>query len=377
MRVLVVDDDCSVRTALRVTLQCHGYEVEEAESGVEALHKSRDETYDVAVVDHLLPASSGLDILSYLRESQPRCVRILMSGALDLPLVMSAVNRGEAFRVLAKPFVRGSVLTMLKEAIAARSRSEKLSIGANRKEFESERQCLEDCLNGDWLTLALQPIVGAGDEALFGYEALLRSRHASLDSPLGIVTAAETHHRLNGLADMVVSHAAAWLERIPAGQTLFINMHPEDLADEPAIRRRFSVLAPSAHRIVLEITERSHAAHLSDWRGSLEFLASAGFRIAVDDLGCGYNSLSMLAELQPAFLKVDMSMVRNIHRESRKQRLVDLLARFAKATNSQIIVEGIETPDEAEVVKRIGVDLLQGYLFGRPSPGLTSRTSAQ
>jgi EAL domain-containing protein (putative c-di-GMP-specific phosphodiesterase class I)/CheY-like chemotaxis protein len=351
-------------------LQRRGYEVEEAQNGLEALRKVRGDDYDVAVVDHQLPPPNGLEILAHLRETQPRCVRVLMSGALDLSLVMSAVNRGEVSRVLAKPFLRGSVLTALEETIAARGRLEELCIGARSDGFEAERRHLEECLSGGLLTLALQPIVGAGDEAVFGYEALLRSRHGSLDSPLRIVAAAETHDRLSGLADIVVSRAAACLETMPAGMNLFINVHPEELADEEAVRRRFSGLMHSAHRIVLEITERSPMAQLSAWRGAIEFLTSAGFRIAVDDLGAGYNSLSILAELQPAFMKVDMSIVRNIDREERKQRLVDLLSRFARATNCRIIVEGIETADEADAVKRIGVDLLQGYLFGRPSPAL-------
>jgi EAL domain-containing protein (putative c-di-GMP-specific phosphodiesterase class I) len=76
----------------------------------------------------------------------------------------------------------------------------------------------------------------------------------------------------------------------------------------------------------------------------------------------------VLAELQPAFVKVDMSIVRNIDRDQRKQRLVEMLARFVKATNAQLIVEGIETEAEAAAVRRLGVDLLQGYLLGRSVP---------
>jgi EAL domain-containing protein (putative c-di-GMP-specific phosphodiesterase class I) len=95
----------------------------------------------------------------------------------------------------------------------------------------------------------------------------------------------------------------------------------------------------------------------------------------VDDLGAGYNSLSVLAELQPAFMKIDMSIVRHIEHDERKQRLVELLSRFAGATQTKLIVEGIETEEEASVVRRIGADYLQGYLFGRPSMSPVSAQS--
>ena len=118
---------------------------------------------------------------------------------------------------------------------------------------------------------------------------------------------------------------------------------------------------------MIEITERSNVLEQRDWGDAIEWLSGAGFRIAIDDLGSGYNSLSVLADLQPAFMKVDMSIVRNIDREERKQRLVELLRRFAQAIDSRVVLEGIESEADAATPRRLGVDLLQGYPFGRPS----------
>ena len=378
-RVLVVDDDSGLRSALRVLLRRASYEVDEARSGVEVLHKIGTSSYDVAVVDYQMPPPDGLKILGRLRELQPRCLRVLMSGALDLPVVMSAINRGEVARVLAKPFRRELILSTIEEAIAARSRLEELCVGARSEGFEEQRRHLEECFSDDRLTLALQPIVAATDETVRGYEALLRSRHDKLDTPTRILAAAETQQMLGRLADCVAMHAARWMRTLPPGVDLFLNMHPAELADVSDVQRRFAALQPWAERVVLEITERGHLLELTDWRNTLNTLTAAGFRFAVDDLGSGYNSLSILAEVQPAFVKVDMSIIRNIDREERKQRLVELVARFAKATNCQVIVEGVETVEEAVAVKRIGVDLLQGYLFGRPSssvPGVRGPCAA-
>ena len=96
-------------------------------------------------------------------------------------------------------------------------------------------------------------------------------------------------------------------------------------------------------------------------------LSEQGFSVAVDDLGAGYNSLSILADLQPRYIKMDMSLVRNIHAEPRKQRLVQLITTFAAATNSISIAEGVESDEERKALLDCGTQLLQGYFFARPS----------
>lgn len=367
MRVLVVEDDANLRLALRSALEKKGYGIQEAENGGAALQRVTEGDYDAAVVDFQLPPPDGLEVLKQLSRVQPRCVRVLMSGALDLPVVMSAVNRGEVSRIIAKPFRLEAILTALEEAISARTRMEELCVGARRDGFELQRRHLEECFGSDLLRLAVQPIVDADTGAVHGYEALLRSRHTVLDTPMRIIAAAESHDMLGRLGDWVTSAAVRWLDVLPATANLFINVHPNELSDLEAGRRRYEILRPWTERVVLEITERGSVLELAGWQEALEWLTSAGFRIAVDDLGSGYNSLSVLAELKPAFMKVDMSIVHDIDREERKQRLVDLLARFARATESRLILEGIETNGEAGTARRLGVELLQGYLFGRPS----------
>lgn len=365
-RILVVDDDAGLRDVLRSMLLRIGHEVETAVDGTEALSKAVAADYDAAVVDYQIPPPNGLDVLNRLRDIQPKCVRLLMSGTLDLPIVEDAVNRGEIARVIRKPFDRQSFVNALDGAISGRAKLRDVYIGALREGFDRQRRQLEEHLSSDTLTLALQPIVRAGDSAVEGYEALLRSRHAGFDTPLALVAAAESQGMLGRLADRVAERVAHILTVMPADLSLFINAHPAELADPEAVRRRFGPLTPWAGRIVIEITERTDVLQIANWHHAVDFLTGCGFRIAVDDLGAGYNSLSVLAELHPSFAKVDMTIVRNIDSDMRKQRLVELLSHVARATQSQLIVEGIETAAEAAVVRRLGADYLQGFLFGRP-----------
>lgn len=369
-RILVVDDDAGMRDVLRSILLRIGHEVETAVDGMEALAKAVSADYDAAVVDYQIPPPNGLDVLHRLRDIQPKCVRLLMSGTLDLTVVEDAVNRGEIARVIRKPFDGQSFVNALDGAITGRAKLRDVYIGALREGFDRQRRQLEECLSSDVLTLALQPIVRAGDSALEGYEALLRSKHPSLDTPLALVSAAESQGMLGRLADRVAECAAHILTVMPAELNLFINAHPAELADADEVRRRFARLGPWADRIVIEITERTDVLQIMNWHQVVDILTGNGFRIAVDDLGAGYNSLAVLAELRPAFAKVDMSIVRNIDTDMRKQRLVELLSHVAKATQAQLIVEGIETEAEAAVVRRLGADYLQGFLFGRPTTDL-------
>jgi|SRR5579872_3030842 len=368
-RILVVDDDAGLRNVLRSMLLRIGHDVETAGDGTEALAKAATGDYDAAVVDYQMPPPNGLDVLNRLREMQPKCVRLLMSGTLDLPVVMDAVNRGEVTRVIQKPFDRHKIVSALDEAIAARTKLRELYIGALNDGFELRRRHLEECLSGGLLSLASQPIVRAGDSVVHGYEMLLRSKHTALNTAMGVVAAAETYDMLGRLAGRVCDLVHGALQVLPADLDLFVNVHPGELAEVAEVRKRFEGLSPWSGRIVLEITERSDVLQIMNWRAAVDFLTGAGFRIAVDDVGAGYNSLSVLAELQPAFIKVDMSIVRNIDRDERKQRLVELLSRFARATQAQLIVEGIETPAEAATASRLGADFLQGFLFGHPTVG--------
>jgi EAL domain-containing protein (putative c-di-GMP-specific phosphodiesterase class I) len=229
------------------------------------------------------------------------------------------------------------------------------------------RRWFQECLDGDLLRLAVQPIVRtAAPHETVAVECLLRSRHPVLSGPMQILDAVESTERVFELGRVVNRLAARWAETLPADLLIFVNVHPAQLGD-PAVLERFAPLLPHAARIVLEITERKSLTDVKNWEAATSGLEEAGFQFAVDDLGAGYNGLSLLADLRPTFIKVDMSIVRNVHREPRKQRLVDFLVNFANSTSAQLVAEGVETVEEADALIGCGVHLLQGHYFARPS----------
>jgi len=372
-RVLLVDDDASTLSALCAVLRAGGYRVVTAESGEAAIAFSGEFTFDVAICDRHMPGMDGIELLEKLRELQPMCQRVLLTGGLDLATTISAVNRGSITCVLEKPVRSKALLGVVQEALEGRRRMVRAYRQLQARTLDTERQAVEEALSGDHCRLALQPILRAADDGLFGHEALLRSTHPNLTGPATILPAVERHGLISSLAELVVERALEWLDHGSLASRLFLNLHPAELAEPDALMERLVRLKPHAERVVLEITERSSLYGVSAWERSVEVIRRHGFEIAVDDLGAGYSALSVLAELQPRYIKVDMSIIRDADQHTHKQRLLDLLCRFADATNALLVAEGIETQAEAETVRACGAHLMQGFLLGRPRMPATLR----
>ena len=365
-RVLVVDDDPGVLKSVVRVLEGAGHHVHSESRGAACLEVAGRQPFDAVIVDYKLPHMSGLEVLQRLRDIQPRCVRMLMTGELVLPLVVTAVNVGKVSRVIEKPFSANVLVETIQEAVDGQRRLTDMLQSRSSQSAVQERGMLNQCIGGGALRLALQPIVMGSDQSIYGYELLLRSNHSVLHSPNEVLEAAERHGLLRELGSVVVARAAEWLMRLPSSTQLFLNVHPGELVDPASLCTRMEVLGLWSGRIVLEITERSKMNPSFSWHQALDRIKQMGFRLAVDDLGSGYSALSMLAELQPEYLKVDMSIVRNVDQDTHKRRIVDLLCSFAEATGAMVVAEGVETEAEANALRESGVHLLQGFLFGMP-----------
>ena len=365
-RILAVEDEAPVLNVMSRVLSRAGHEVVRARAGEEALEQAQNGNFDVAIVDYEIPSPNGLEVLQQLRELQPSCVRILASGRLDLPVTMNAVNQGAVARVLEKPYEWNGLVAAVTEGLANR---EKLGELYSKPPIDPrDAAALHECIEGDLLRLAVQPILDANNIGrVAAYEALLRSSHPMLVSPGHVLGAAERCDMLEDIGRVVATLAAGWADKIPDDVRLFMNLHPQEMSDPAALRARLEPLCEHAPRMVLEITERSRVVEMAKWSESVSMLGELGFDLAVDDLGAGYSSLSILAEIKPRFVKVDMSIVRDIDTDVHKQRLLDLLCKFADATDAFLIAEGVETEGESNTVRECGVHMVQGYLYGRPS----------
>jgi EAL domain-containing protein (putative c-di-GMP-specific phosphodiesterase class I) len=121
-----------------------------------------------------------------------------------------------------------------------------------------------------------------------------------------------------------------------------------------------------ADRVVLEVTERAALEEVPNVRSRVARLRELGFRIAIDDLGAGYAGLNSFAQLEPDVVKLDMTLVRDIHLSPTKRKLVRSIAVLCRDMSMDVVAEGIESAEESDCAVDLGCDLLQGFLFARP-----------
>ena len=212
------------------------------------------------------------------------------------------------------------------------------------------------------------PIVNAATGDVFGYEALARGSIRSLRRPEVMFEVAAEAGLIWELSRLCRARAIQGMNQLlKPGELLFINVDPHDFSDpEFGDNALDSADSADAHRIVIEITERTAIKDYPRFRGRLSAFRERGFRFAVDDAGSGYAGLGSIANLEPDFIKLDISLINGIDENFIKQDLVETLVRFANDQGAKVIAEGVEYEQEYEVVRSLGVHLVQGFYLHRP-----------
>lgn len=369
--VLIVNDDPMILRALAHLLERSPHVVVPCLTPHEAIRHISNGDVRVVVSDVTMPEMSGIELLRMIRQHDPDLPVVLVTGQPDLKTAAEAIEYG-AFMYLVKPVKPETFVRTVERAARlyrlAQTKREAITLfgdGAVESERVGLEMNFERALNRMWI--AFQPIVRASDQTIFGYEALLRSEEPSMPGPSPIIHAAERLGALNRLGRAVRKRAADSMSKANRSYALFVNLHPRDLLD-PDLHDARSALNSIAGRVVLEITERAAITDVENARAIVIGLRKQGFRIAVDDLGAGYAGLSSFAVLEPEFVKLDMTLIRDVDTSTVKQKLVRSLASLCADMGLHVIAEGVETPAERDAVIDLGCDLLQGYLFARPGP---------
>lgn len=211
------------------------------------------------------------------------------------------------------------------------------------------------------------PIVRTDTGDVFGYEALARGTLRSLRSPEVMFEVAAEADLVWELSRLCRQRAVEGMRRrLRPGELLFLNVDPHDFADPAFTEEALAVDEPGC--VVIEITERTAIKDYPKFRERLRAFRERGFRFAVDDAGSGYAGLGSIANLEPDFIKLDMSLINAIDTNFIKQNLVETMVRFANDQGAMVIAEGVERVEEYDAVKAIGVHLVQGFYLHRPVP---------
>ncbi|HEX9681485.1 MAG TPA: EAL domain-containing protein [Acidimicrobiales bacterium] len=224
------------------------------------------------------------------------------------------------------------------------------------------QQVLED---PERLSIVFQPIVDLISDQAVAVEALARFNVTPVRPP---DTWFDDAHRAGlgvELETLAVIRALAHRPMLPDGIALTINAGPETIVS-PQLRH--ALLTPPARHIVLELTEHTTFDDYPGLPAALMALRKEGIQLSVDDAGSGYSSLTHILKLAPDFIKLDRELISGIDLDPVRRALVTSLVAFAADTGAEILAEGVETQDELEAVRNLGVRYAQGYHLGRPVP---------
>ena len=222
-----------------------------------------------------------------------------------------------------------------------------------------------------------QPIVRVKDERLMGFEALVRWRHPEqgLISPVEFIPLAEENGFIVQIGRWMLLEACrqmrAWQLAYPRRPALTVSvnlsarqlLHPELL---PEVRRTLRESGLSARHLKLEITESAMMEDADRAIALLEALKRTRLKLMLDDFGTGYSSLSYLHRLPIDALKVDRSFVMHMHERENDRSFVETIVNLAQKLGRSVVCEGVELPEQAALLRNLGVEYAQGFLYSRP-----------
>jgi diguanylate cyclase (GGDEF)-like protein/PAS domain S-box-containing protein len=227
------------------------------------------------------------------------------------------------------------------------------------------------------LELHFQPIVDVGSREVVGREALVRWNHPERGqlSPMLFLPVAEESGLIVEIGTWVMREAARTAAASPdTPGYVAVNVSPNQVARHGSgglaegVERALAETGLPAGRLVIELTESVMLSSSPEARREIEHLDGLGVRIVVDDFGTGFSALSYLRDLPVSGIKVDRSFTAGLGTDRQCERIVEALTHLAHGLGVDVVVEGVETESQREILASIGAEHAQGYLFGRPSP---------
>ena len=230
---------------------------------------------------------------------------------------------------------------------------------------------LDEIIEKELVEYAMQPIISAKTGQIYGYEMLMRSMMPEFKNPEDVLRLARAQSKLHQLEELSLFHAMdTYVKKVESGEIdkntkVFLNTISSQILSETKITEFEKRFDKYLSNIVLEITESDPLDAVS-FSIKREKIKTWNAMIAIDDFGSGYSNSSSLIFLSPNIVKIDMSIVRDIHENADKQSILENLMSYARKRDIIVLAEGVEIIEEVEILLKFGVDLFQGYFFAKP-----------
>lgn len=411
LQVLVLDDESMVVDTLAVWLRMPGVELTtclEIEAAEALLSAYR---FDVVVTDLSVSQLGGLEglrlvrfvttnfpdtevyVLSgYVDETvRSLCSMLGVSAVLEKPegLVQlrrllverrdaHAVETAETVETLEAVDTAGSADLSGRPGRSGEAAGKRQGNGAEAREGEVRKvELLEEFLAAGTIRSVLQPIIrlrdGGGPFEIFGVEGLARGPSASLlGSPIFLLSYAARKELLFEVDMICIRAALREVRELGSTVAVFLNVQPRSLTNPDftaSLCREVLAAGLDTSSVVLELTEQQTIVNHRAFETTLAQLRECGFRIALDDFGEGSSNLNLFQDLRPDYLKISSTFCRNLAHDPFKQIIVRSTAEMAARAGTATIMEAVESAEDAEALRWLGIDYAQGYYFLHPLPG--------
>jgi diguanylate cyclase (GGDEF)-like protein len=331
-----------------------------------------DEFVVVQITDQDQPAAAAElagDLLELLKApGQFEGQELVMGASLGVSLYPDDGRSREALLVNAD-----MALHRAKESDRGAYRFFKREMDESIRERRALARELRQAILDEQLLVHYQPLARASDGEVCGFEALVRWKHPvrGMIPPLDFIPVAEESGLIGSLGEWVLRRACADAAAWDKPLRIAVNLSPLQL-NQPALPTLVhevliqTGLAPA--RLELEITESALFKDYQRALDNLRRLKALGVRIAMDDFGTGFSSLSTLQSFPFDKIKVDKSFVENIHRDERATVIVRAVLGLGRSLNIPVVAEGVETEEQRQFLRSEDCAELQGYAIGRPAP---------
>ena len=376
--VVVADDEPHVVDYLRTVLHLEGFvvigAVGDADSAVrEVTHLQPD----VAVLDLHMPGD-GIHAARLIGSLAPDTRIVVFSADADEPAVLPLLQAGidgyvvkgappdriaEAIRaaVAGQAYLAPAVGQVALGALASRLEAEERSALRHHRDEEQ----VDDLIAQQRYATVVQPIVELAAGRPVAVEALTRFSAVPSRTPDEWFEHADRVGRRVPLELAVLRAALVQLDQLPTPIAMAVNVSPATVVSGRLGEVLVDVALP---RLVLELTEHDPVTDYAALERALRPWREAGLRLAVDDAGAGYASFTHVLRLGPELIKLDRSLVRDIHVDAPRQALARAIVGYAHDMGVDVVAEGIETAAELQAVAALGARYGQGFHLGRPRP---------
>lgn len=238
------------------------------------------------------------------------------------------------------------------------------------KDAYKNAQLFTKILQENLLTYYVQPIVETTTGNIVAYEALMRTVGDIRMTPKQILAVAQSQNSLYAVEKMTFFNTMKLLsdnQQVFADRKLFINSMPNYLLTDDDFNELYLTYGELLEKTVIEIIEDNDATPKA-LNTIKKRIALSNAELAIDDFGTGYANTSNLLKYKPDYVKIDRSLLTDIHNDLKKQQLVTQIIEFCRDNQLQSLAEGVETLQELKTVIRLGVDLIQGYYTSKPKP---------